>query len=140
MAGLSHPADPLRTAFRHPPSEGYLNAEASVSNPFWPEDPEVAYNYPLFFANNQRVTVTLRANSNFCKARTAQFCVTTKQSRLPAWDVLQRLRLVLSEAENVAIPPPARKTFDAEGEALESLVWTSGKWSISENIVSLAAT
>jgi hypothetical protein len=27
--------------------------------------------------------------------------------------------LVLSETENVVIPPPAQKTFDAEGEALE---------------------
>jgi hypothetical protein len=36
-----------------------------------------------------------------------------------AWNVLQRLRSVLSEAGNVAIQPPAQKTFDAEGEALE---------------------
>jgi hypothetical protein len=43
----------------------------------------------------------------------------SKQSRLRAWNVLQRLRLVLSEAGNVAIPPPAQKTFNAEGEALE---------------------
>jgi hypothetical protein len=43
----------------------------------------------------------------------------SKQSRLRAWNVLQRLRLVLSEAGNVAIPPPAQNTFDAEGEALE---------------------
>jgi hypothetical protein len=35
----------------------------------------------------------------------------SKQSRLRAWSVLQRLR--------TAIPPPAQKTFDAEGEALE---------------------
>ena len=42
-----------------------------------------------------------------------------KQSRLRAWSVLQRLRLVLSDTGNVAIAPPARKTFDAEGEALE---------------------
>jgi hypothetical protein len=44
---------------------------------------------------------------------------TSKQSRLRAWNVLQRLRSVLSETGNVAIPPPAQKTFDAEGEALE---------------------
>jgi hypothetical protein len=31
----------------------------------------------------------------------------SKQSRLRAWNVLQRLRLVLSEMGNVAIPPPA---------------------------------
>src|ERR1700684_3994498 len=43
----------------------------------------------------------------------------SKQSRLRAWNVLQKLRSVLSEAGNVAIPPPAQKTFDAEGEVLE---------------------
>jgi hypothetical protein len=43
----------------------------------------------------------------------------SKQSRLRAWNVLQRLRSVLSEAGHVAIPPPAQKSFDAEGEALE---------------------
>jgi hypothetical protein len=43
----------------------------------------------------------------------------SKQSRLRAWNVLQRLRLVLSEAGNVTIPPSTQKTFDAEGEALE---------------------
>jgi hypothetical protein len=43
----------------------------------------------------------------------------SKQSRLRDWNVLQRLRVVLSETGNVAIPPPAQKTFDAEGEILE---------------------
>jgi hypothetical protein len=43
----------------------------------------------------------------------------SKQSRLRAWNVLQRLRSILSEAGNVAIPPPAQRTFDAEGEILE---------------------
>ena len=43
----------------------------------------------------------------------------SKQSRLRAWNVLQRLRLVLSETGNTAIPPSAQKTFDAEGEILE---------------------
>jgi hypothetical protein len=43
----------------------------------------------------------------------------SKQSRLRAWNVLQRLRLVLSEAGNVTIPASAQKTFVAEGEALE---------------------
>jgi hypothetical protein len=43
----------------------------------------------------------------------------SKQSRLRAWSVLQRLRMVLAEMRSVAIPPPAQKTFDAEGEALE---------------------
>jgi hypothetical protein len=52
----------------------------------------------------------------------------SKQSRLRAWDVLQRLRLVLSEEigqriggghlGNVQIPSPSQKTFDAEGEIL----------------------
>jgi hypothetical protein len=43
----------------------------------------------------------------------------SKQSRLRAWNVLQKLRLVLSELGNVPIPPPAQKTFDTEGEILE---------------------
>jgi hypothetical protein len=43
----------------------------------------------------------------------------SKQSRLRAWKALQRLRSVLSEVGNVAIPAPAQKTFDAEGELLE---------------------
>jgi hypothetical protein len=43
----------------------------------------------------------------------------SKQSRLRAWNVLQGLRLLLSELGNVATPPPAQKTFDAEGEVLE---------------------
>jgi hypothetical protein len=43
----------------------------------------------------------------------------SKQSRLRAWNVLQRLRSVLSDLGNTAIPPPAQKTFDAEGEVLE---------------------
>ena len=43
----------------------------------------------------------------------------SKQSRLRAWSVLQRLRMVLSEMGSVAIPPPVQKTFDAEGETLE---------------------
>ena len=39
----------------------------------------------------------------------------SKLSRLRAWSVLQRLRVVLSELGNVAIPAPKQKTFDAEG-------------------------
>ena len=35
------------------------------------------------------------------------------------WNALQRLRLVLSEVGNVAIPAPTQKTFEAEGEILE---------------------
>jgi hypothetical protein len=37
----------------------------------------------------------------------------SKQSRLRAWNVLQRLRLVLSESGNIAIPPAAQETLDA---------------------------
>jgi hypothetical protein len=44
----------------------------------------------------------------------------SKQSRLRAWSVLQNLRMVLSEMGGVASPPPAQKTFDAEGEVLEN--------------------
>ena len=36
-----------------------------------------------------------------------------------AWNALQRLRAILSETGNAAIPSPAQKTFDAEGEILE---------------------
>ena len=43
----------------------------------------------------------------------------SKQSRLRAWKALQRLRSVLSEVGNVAIPAPAQMTFNAEGEILE---------------------
>ena len=49
----------------------------------------------------------------------------SKQSRLRAWNVLQRLRLILSESGNVVIPPSAQKTFDAEGEVLERALTTS---------------
>jgi hypothetical protein len=43
----------------------------------------------------------------------------SKQSRLRAWDVPQRIRMVLSEVGKTEIPPTAQKTFDAEGEVLE---------------------
>ena len=43
----------------------------------------------------------------------------SKQSRLRAWNALQRLRSILSEVGNVAIPTPTQKTFEAEGEILE---------------------
>jgi hypothetical protein len=55
----------------------------------------------------------------------------SKQSRLRAWNVLQRLRLVLSEARNVAIPAQTQKTFDAEGEALEHALTKSFRLPIS---------
>jgi hypothetical protein len=43
----------------------------------------------------------------------------SKQSRLRAWNVLRRLRSVLSDLGDGAIPLPTQKTFDAEGEALK---------------------
>jgi hypothetical protein len=49
----------------------------------------------------------------------------SKQRRLRAWNVLQRLRLVRSEHGTVAIPPPAQKTFDAEGQSSLRLDWHS---------------
>ena len=49
----------------------------------------------------------------------------SKQSRLRAWNVLQRIRTVLSENGSVSIPPPAEKTFDAEGEVLEHALMKS---------------
>jgi hypothetical protein len=49
----------------------------------------------------------------------------SKQSRLRAWKVLQKLRSVLSKTGNVTIPPAAEKTFDAEGEALEGALTKS---------------
>jgi phage gp29-like protein len=42
-----------------------------------------------------------------------------------AWNVLQKLRLVLTEAGTVAIPPSAQKTLDAESEALEDALTKS---------------
>jgi hypothetical protein len=43
----------------------------------------------------------------------------SKQSRLRAWNALQRIRALLSDLGKTEIPLPARKTFDAEGEILE---------------------
>ena len=43
----------------------------------------------------------------------------SKQSRLRAWAVLQRLRAVLCDLGNVTIDPPHKKTFDTEGAILE---------------------
>jgi hypothetical protein len=43
----------------------------------------------------------------------------SKQSRLRAWNVLQRILALLPDLGKTAIPPPAHKTFDAEGEILE---------------------
>ena len=43
----------------------------------------------------------------------------SKQNRLRAWSVLQRLRSVISGIGNVPIPAPAHQTFEVEGEILE---------------------
>jgi hypothetical protein len=64
--------------------------------------------------NTLRMAITPKAIQNLLDELEA-----SKQCRLRAWNVLQRLRSVLSEAGNVTIPPPAQKTFDAEGEVLE---------------------
>ena len=42
----------------------------------------------------------------------------SKQSRLRAWNVLQRLRLVLSEAGNIAIPSPGPEDIRCRGRSL----------------------
>src|ERR1700730_1465945 len=64
--------------------------------------------------NTVRMSITPEAIQNLLDELEA-----SKQSRLRAWNVLQRLRLVLSDLGNAVIPPSAQKTFDAEGEALE---------------------
>jgi hypothetical protein len=64
--------------------------------------------------NTLRMSITPKAIQDLLEELEA-----SKQSRLRAWNVLQKLRSVLSEAGNVVIPPPSQKTFDAEGEALE---------------------
>lgn len=43
----------------------------------------------------------------------------SRQSRLRAWDALQRLRAVLAEYGHRDIPRPDRKTFEREGQILE---------------------
>ena len=43
----------------------------------------------------------------------------SKQARLRAWAVLQRLRALLCDLGSVAIDPPPKKTFDTEGAILE---------------------
>jgi hypothetical protein len=45
----------------------------------------------------------------------------SKQSRLRAWNALQRLRMVLSEMGSVVIPPAAQKTFDGEEKCWNTL-------------------
>jgi len=49
----------------------------------------------------------------------------SKQSRMRAWNALQRFRSVLSEAGHVAIPASVQKTFDEEGAILENALTKS---------------
>jgi len=43
----------------------------------------------------------------------------SKQARLRAWAVLQRLRAILGDLTHAAIETPSKKTFEAEGACLE---------------------
>ena len=42
----------------------------------------------------------------------------SRQSRLRAWEALQKIRATLSDLAGIAIAPPPRKTFDAEDKLL----------------------
>ena len=42
----------------------------------------------------------------------------SKQSRLRAWQVLQKIRAALNEEGAIQISPPAQKTFEGEGDRL----------------------
>ena len=68
------------------------------------------------------VTIVFRTESELLASAVGRV-FSTRQNRqragLRTWNVLQRIRLVLSETENVVILPPAQNTFDAEGEILE---------------------
>jgi hypothetical protein len=78
------------------------------------ENPALSLDADSVHVNTYGVSITPKAIQDLLNELEA-----SKQSRLRAWNVLQRLRLVLTEAGHVAIPPPPQKTFDAEGEALE---------------------
>jgi hypothetical protein len=67
--------------------------------------------------NTYRTSITPKAIQDLLDELEA-----SKQSRLRAWNALQRFRSVLSEMGNVAIPAPTQKTFDAEGEILDKIV------------------
>jgi hypothetical protein len=43
----------------------------------------------------------------------------SRHSRLRAWEALQKIRATLSDLGHIAIGPPARKTFEAEGAILD---------------------
>jgi hypothetical protein len=110
MAGLSHPANPLRTPI--PCLKERLKRQS------------VGFDSVLVRRSGGRFDVRMNTIRDVdhpkSDPRLARgFGSVKAKSRLRAWNVLQRLRLVLSDAANVAIPPPAQKTFDAEGEILE---------------------
>jgi hypothetical protein len=42
-----------------------------------------------------------------------------RQSRMRAWDMLQKIRATISDLGNVAIAPAPKKTFESEGAILE---------------------
>jgi hypothetical protein len=43
----------------------------------------------------------------------------SKQSRLRAWSVLQRIRAILLEVAHMTIEQPSKKIFESEGAILE---------------------
>jgi len=49
----------------------------------------------------------------------------SRQSRLRAWQVLQRLRSILCQEAGCKIPAPPAKTFEAEGELLSDALTSS---------------
>ena len=69
------------------------------------------------------VTIVFRTESELLASAVGRVFLdepeSSKQSRSRTWNVLQKLRSVLSETGNVVIPPPAQKTFDSEGAILE---------------------
>ena len=70
--------------------------------------------------NTKRMSITPKAIQDLLDELEA-----SKQSRLRAWNALQRVRSVLSEMGNVSIPAPTQKTFEAEGEILENVLTKS---------------
>ena len=76
--------------------------------------PESSFDRAYVLMNTYRVSITPKAIQDLLDELEA-----SKQSRLRGWNAIKRLRSVLSEAGNVTIPPPAQKTLDAEGKALE---------------------
>jgi hypothetical protein len=63
--------------------------------------------------NTYRMSITPKAIQDLLDELEA-----SQQSRLRAWNVLQRLRSALSEAGNVTIPPPAQKDVRCVGRSL----------------------